>query len=125
MTVFYFPQPKGVRDPDRPAGSLLLAQVKHLREAEKSLPPHYRSRIFSHSGIFSHAIQTEGEAARYVRAVTEAIHAAHDDAAAQRFKIVPKRKRVIEIAAVADEAAERRMRKKSSSKKGSVRKRKK
>ena len=125
MTVVYFPQPKGVRDPNRPVGSLLLAQVKHLREAEKNLPPHYRSLIFSHSGIFSHSIQTEGEAARYVRAVTEAIHAAHDDAAAERVRKAPKRRRVIEIAAVADEAAERRMRKKSRSKKGSVRKRKK
>jgi hypothetical protein len=111
MTVVYFPQPKSVRDPDRPVSSLLLAQVKHLREAEKSLPPKY------HSGIFSHAIQTEGEAARYVRAVTEAIHAAHDDAAAERVKREPKRKRVLETAAVADEAAERKMRKRSKSKK--------
>jgi hypothetical protein len=67
------PRPKSVRDPNRPVSSLLLAQVKHLREAEKSLPPRY------HSGIFSHAIQTESEAARYIQSVTEAIHAAHDD----------------------------------------------
>jgi hypothetical protein len=111
MTVVYFPQPKSVRDPDRAVSSLLLAQVKHLREAEKSLPPKHQS------GIFSHAIQTEGEAARYVRAVTEAIHAAHDDAAAQRVRKAPKRKRVIEIAAVADEAAERRTRSSSKGKK--------
>lgn len=112
MTVVYFPQPKGVRDPNRPVGSLLLAQVKHLREAEKSLPPRY------HSGIFSHAIQTEGEAARYVRAVTEAIHAAHDDAAAERVRRTRKGKRVIEIAAVADEAAERRRRNRPKKKGG-------
>jgi len=111
MTVVYFPEPNSKRDPARPVGSLLLAQVKHLREAEKSLPPRY------HSGIFSHTIQTEGEAARYVRAVTEAIHSAHDDAAAQRMKKVTKRKRVIEIAAVADEAAERRAKNRSRSKK--------
>ena len=113
MTVVYFPRPKGVRDPERPAGSLLLAQVKHLREAEKNLPARYQS------GIFTHAIQTEGEAARYVRAVTEAIHAAHDDAATERATRTrtPKRKRVIEIAAVADEAAERQTRNKSTSKK--------
>ncbi len=111
MTVVYFPQPKGVRDPDRPAGSLLLAQVKHLQTAEMSLPARY------HSGIFSQAIQTEGEAADYVRAVTEAIHAAHDDAAAARVRKAPKRKRVIEIAAVADEAAERRARNRSRAKK--------
>jgi hypothetical protein len=120
MTVVYFPQPKGVRDPNRPVGSLLLAQVKHLREAEKSLPPRY------HSGIFSHAIQTESEAARYIQSVTEAIHAAHDDAAAERMKRVRKPKRGIKIAAVADEAAERRAKKKSrSKKKGSPSKRKK
>ena len=118
MTVFYFPKPRSARDPNRPAGSLLLAQVKHLREAEKSLPPHYRSRIFSQSGIFSHAVQTEGEAARYVRAVTEAIHAAHDEAAAARVQKVPRRKGVIEIAAVADEAAERKRRAKKKSGKG-------
>lgn len=120
------PRPKSVRDPDRPVSSLLLAQVKHLREAEKNLPPHYRSLIFSHSGIFSHAIQTESEAARYVQAVTEAIHAAHDDAVAERVRRARKRKVGIEIAAVADEAAERRARNRSrSKKKGSPSKRKK
>jgi hypothetical protein len=112
MTVVYFSKPKSKRDPDRAAGSLLLAQVKHLREAEKGLPPQY------HSGIFSHAIQTEGEAARYVRAVTEAIHAAHDDAAAARARKAPKRKRGIEIAAVADVTAERKRRAKKKSRKG-------
>jgi hypothetical protein len=120
MTVIYFPRPKGVRDPERPAGTLLLAQVKHLREAEKNLPAQYQS------GIFTHAIQTEGEAARYVRAVTEAIHAAHDDAAAERVKRTRKGKRVIEIAAVADEAAEGKMRNRSAlKKKGGTSKRKK
>jgi hypothetical protein len=101
MEPILVPRPKSIRDPNRPASSLLLAQVNHLHEAEKGLPPQY------HSGIFYQAIKTEGEAARYVRAVTEAIRAAHDDAAAERARLVPKRKRVIEIAAVADEAAER------------------
>jgi hypothetical protein len=113
MDPIIVPRPKGVRDPKRAVSSLLLAQVKHLREAEKNLPPRY------HSGIFSHAIQTEGEAARYIRAVTEAIHAAHDDAAAERVRRARKPKEVITIAAVADEAAERRARNKSRSKKKS------
>jgi len=113
MDVIDVPRPKSVRDPNRPASSLLLAQVKHLREAEKSLPPRY------HSGIFSHAIQTEGEAARYVSAVTEAIHAAHDDAVAERARRARKPKRGIEIAAVADEAAERKAKNRSKSKKKS------
>jgi hypothetical protein len=111
MEPILVPRPKSVRDPNRPVSSLLLAQVKHLREAEKELPGKYQS------GIFSHAIQTESEAARYVQAVTQAIHAAHDDAAAQRIRKAPKRKRVIEIAAVADERAERRTRSISKRKK--------
>ena len=111
MEPIFVPRPKSVRDPKRPVSSLLLAQVKHLREAEKELPGKYQS------GIFSHAIQTESEAARYVQAVTQAIHAAHDDAAAQRVRKAPKRKRVIEIAAVADERAERRVRSISKRKK--------
>ncbi|HEV3307832.1 MAG TPA: hypothetical protein VGZ91_15450 [Candidatus Sulfotelmatobacter sp.] len=113
MEPILVPRPKSVRDPNRPVSSLLLAQVKHLREAEKELPGKYQS------GIFSHAIQTESEAARYVQAVTQAIHAAHDDAAAQRVRKAPKRKRVIDIdiAAVADEGAERRTRSISKRKK--------
>jgi len=115
MDPIIVPRAKSVRDPDRPASGLLLAQVKHMREAEKSLPPRY------HSGIFSHAIQTEGEAARYVRAVTEAIHTAHDDAAAERVKRLraKKRKGPIEIAAVADEAGERKVKSRSRPKKDS------
>ena len=111
MDVIDVPRPKSVRDPNRPASSLLLAQVKHLREAEQDLPPRY------HSGIFSHAVQTEGEAARYISAVTEAIHAAHDDAVAERARRARRPKRGLEIAAVADEAAEQKVRKRSSSKK--------
>ena len=111
MDPIIVPRPKGVRDPDRAVSSLLLAQVKHLREAEKGLPPKY------HSGIFSHAIQTEGEAARYISAVTEAIHAAHDDAAAERVRRVRTRRRGITIAAVADEAAERRTKGRTGAKK--------
>ncbi len=104
MAIVYFDEPKSKVDPNRPANALLLAQVQHLREAEKNLPPDY------HSGIFSHAIRTEGEVARYVKSVTEAIHRAHADAAAQRVRSAKQRKGVIEIAAVADEAAERRQR---------------
>jgi hypothetical protein len=96
-----FPRPKGKYDPNRKAGSLLLAQVTHLHEAEKNLPVRY------HSGIFHKAIQTEAEVAEYVKVVTEAIHRAHNDAKTERAR--PKRKPgVISIAAQVDEAAERR-----------------
>lgn len=98
------PKPKGVRDPDRAAGTLLLAHVRHLHEAEKSLPPKY------HTGIFHKAIETEFEAARYIRAVTKAIHKAHDDAVKQRARRMTARKRVVEIAAAADQGTARKKR---------------
>jgi len=79
--------------------SLLKSQIEHLREAEGKLPLRYRSEWYIK------AIRTEGEAARYIRDVTEAIHDAHADA--ERARRAPKRKRVIEIAAVADERYER------------------
>jgi hypothetical protein len=97
MDPIPIPQPKSIRNPDRPASSLLLAQVQHLHEAEGSLPPQY------HCHVFIKAIRTEGEAANYIREVTEAIHAAHHDAAAQRQRRGPGRKHVMEIAAPADE----------------------
>jgi hypothetical protein len=89
-------------------GSLLKAQVEHLREAESKLPLRYRYEI----DTYIKAIRTEGEAADYIRKVTKAIHDAHE--ATERKRRTPERKRaagrkpVIEIAAVADEQAERK-----------------
>lgn len=101
MTLIHVPRPpESAYDPDRPMSSLLKSQVEHLREAESKLPLKYRSEIYVR------AIQTEGEAARYIRDVTEAIHAAHEDA--KRARLAPKPKRGLEIAAVADERAERK-----------------
>jgi len=103
MTMIHVPRPpKNAFNPDRPVSALLKAQMEYLREAEKRLPLRY------HSEIYVNAIKTEGEAAKYIRHVTEAIHEAHGDAAAARERVVPKRKRVIEIAAVADERAEKK-----------------
>jgi hypothetical protein len=116
MTVIKVPKPpRSGYDPNRPVSSLLKMQVEHLYEAEKRLPSRYRSEIYVN------AIRTEGEAANYVRAVTEAIHEAHADA--ERARRAPKRKRGIEIAAVADERAERKLRGRSSAKKNSEKKR--
>jgi len=106
MEVIHVPRPsKKAMDPNRLANALILAQVSHLQHAERRLPLRYRS------DIYAHAIRTEGEAASYIREVTEAIHQAHADAAKQRAK--PARKRGLEIAA----AAERPSRKSSSKKK--------
>ena len=96
MNVIPVPRPsKNAMNPDRPANTLLLSQVQHLREAERELPLRYRTEIYVK------AIKTEGEAARYIREVTEAIHKAHRDAVAQRTK---NSKRGIAIAAAAERA---------------------
>src|SRR5690348_17336509 len=76
MVLIHVPRPKDAYNPDRPVGSLLKTQVEHLREAESKLPLRYRRRI----DTYIKAIKTEGEAAAYIRTVTEAIHAAHTDA---------------------------------------------
>jgi hypothetical protein len=94
--------PKNAYDPDRPVGSLLKSQVDHMREAESKLPLRYRSEIET----YVKAVRTEGEAARYIQAVTKAIHLAHEDAERDRRAPRPVAKPVIEIAAVADESAE-------------------
>jgi hypothetical protein len=85
------PDPKTSMDPDRPVNALLKAQVQHLHEAERNLPLQHRT------DIYINAIKTEGEAAEYIRRVTNAIHDAHTAAAARR-------KRGIAIAAAASDA---------------------
>jgi hypothetical protein len=95
MTLIHVPRPpKSSYHPTRPVSALLKAQIEYLHHAERRLPLRYRSEIYVN------AIKTEGEAACYIREVTEAIHNAYGDAAAKR--VAPKRKRVIKISAVAD-----------------------
>src|ERR1700682_2100632 len=86
-------------NPDRPVSALLLAQIQHLQHAERRLPLRYRTTIYTH------AIRTEGEAARYIREVTEAIHQAHADAAMLRGKRARAGKPGLEIVALAERAA--------------------
>jgi hypothetical protein len=104
MTVIHVPRPdlKRSMDPNRPANTLLKAQIEHLQEAEWKLP------IEHQSNIYVNAIQTEGEAAQYIQKVTEAIHAAHQAAAAKRARPVRKHKRVVDIAAAAEERSVRK-----------------
>jgi hypothetical protein len=120
MALISVPKPKNAYNPDRPMGSLLKAQVDHLREAESKLPLRYRHEIET----YIKAIKTEAEAANYIRKVTEAIHDAHRHA--ERARHAPagepaqKLKPVIENAAVADERRERtaRAKKKTGKAKG-------
>lgn len=94
MNVIHVPRPSPkAMNPNRPANALILAQVSHLQQAESRLPLRYRSEIYIH------AIKTEGEAAEYIREVTEAIHQAHADAAKRPAKRAPQRG--LEIAAAA------------------------
>ena len=81
MTLIHVPRPpKGALDLNRPVNALLKTQIEHLCVAEKRLPLRYRTDIYVNS------IKTEGEAADYIRQVTEAIHQAHKDAAARRAR---------------------------------------
>ena len=100
MTVIHVPRldPQSAMDRDRPVNALLKSQILHLHEAERRLP------VRHHTDIYINAIKTEGVAVEYIRAVTEAIHGAHAEAAARRAK----RRPAIEIAAVADEGPVRK-----------------
>ncbi|SRR5258706_2032488 len=96
MAVIPVPRPRASAiDQDRPVNALLQSQIQHLRDAEKNLPLRYQTQIYVN------AIRTEGEAAKYIRAVTEAIHDAHAAAAAQRALPTIRRKPGMDIAAAA------------------------
>lgn len=102
MALIRVPRPpKRSRDLNRPVSSLLKMQIEHLLMAERRLP------VRRHSGIYVNAIKTEGEAAEYIRRVTEAIHKAHQEA--ERIRRTPaKRRRTLEIAAAGDRTRKKR-----------------
>ena len=103
MPIIKVPRPpKSAHDPGRPLTSLLKSQIEHLHEAERRLPLCYRTETYIN------AIKTEGEAASYIRDVTEAIHNAHTDAERLRSR----RERKLEIAAAAEKPKRRTARKK-------------
>jgi hypothetical protein len=113
MALLPLPKPsKTAWNPERAMSSLLKWQVEHLQAAELRLPMKYQT------DIYVNALRTERDAANYIQAVTERIHLAHADAEAARLKPVRRgRKPVIEIAAVADDAAERELARKAKPKK--------
>jgi hypothetical protein len=115
MTLIKVPRPpQSARNPNRPVSALLIAQISHLQHAERRLPLKYRSQIYVH------AIQTEGEAATYIRKVTEAILKAHKDAATQRAKRTRKPIRGTAIAAAADRQSSRKRASRTKGKKKSA-----
>src|ERR1700679_3984311 len=98
MVVIRVPKvPDDAYTPCRPVSALLKIQIEHVHEAEKRLPTRYRSEIYPN------AIKTEGEAAEYIRLVTEGIHDAHADAAVRGAKPAKTGKGVTELSAAADE----------------------
>lgn len=108
--------PKSAMNPDRPVSTLLKSQIEYLQEAEFRLP------VKRQTNIYINNIKTEGEAADYIRRVTQALHKAHGvepSGHAAQMKIVPKRKAVRgpDIAAVAEKP-----KRKSTSKKTAVKK---
>jgi hypothetical protein len=103
MTVIHVPRPsKNAMNPERPVNALLQAQIQHLQKAENNLPLKYCS------DKYINAIRTEGEAGEYIRHVTEAIHQAHEDAAAQRAKRAGRQKKGLTLAAAAERPRRKR-----------------
>src|SRR5512144_218404 len=112
MALIHVPRPpKSAMNPHRPVNALLQAQMQHLQDAELKLPARLQTNIYVN------AIKTEGEAAEYIRRVTEAIHQAHDTAAAKRARPASKRTSVIDIAASAEDRPSRGTKKGSAKKK--------
>jgi hypothetical protein len=69
--IIAVPKPsRSAYNPNRPlrSNALVAAQVKHFAEADKNLPPEFQT------GVDPATVTTEGEAAAYIRKVTEAIH---------------------------------------------------
>ena len=58
-------------DKGRPVSSLLRTQLEHMQHAEFRLPANQQTNIYTN------AIRTEGEAADYIRKVTERLHESH------------------------------------------------
>jgi uncharacterized protein YdbL (DUF1318 family) len=87
MALIRIPRPENAWNPNRPANALLQSQILHLHEAELKLP------VRQQTDIYIKAIKTEGKAADYVRQVTEAIHAAHQAAAAKRGRSADTRRK--------------------------------
>ncbi len=69
MVKIAVPRPqKGSFDKNRPASDLLRWQMRHLHEVEKQMPHRHQT------GRNIEEIKTEGDAAEYIRRVTQKLH---------------------------------------------------
>ena len=97
MSLIHVPRPpRSAMNPDRPASGLLRWQVRHLHAAQRNLPRRYQS------DVYVNAIKAEGEAAEFIRQVTEAIHQAHDAAARKRARAAVRHRRALATPAAAE-----------------------
>jgi TIR domain-containing protein len=72
MTLISVPRPdKSSYNPDRRLNSNIKAQLRQFQEVEASLPSAFKT------GIYVGAIRTEGEAAEYIKQMTENLLRAH------------------------------------------------
>ncbi len=72
MAIINVPKPpKSAFNKNRPLSTLLAWQLEHVQEAEFRLP------VGHTTDVYVNAIKTEGEAADYIRRVTEKVHELH------------------------------------------------
>jgi hypothetical protein len=111
MKIVKVPKPSSdSMNQGRAVSGLLKSQILHLQEAEFRLPAKYQTNIYIHS------IQTEGDAAEYIREVTERIHEAHASHS-RRAKPKPQRERTFAIAAAAAKPRKKKAKRATAKKK--------
>jgi hypothetical protein len=108
MAVINVPKPpKNAFDKNRRLSTLLEWQIYHAQEAELALP------VGQTTDIYVNAIKTEGEAAEYIRQVTEKVHELHGVPVAKPSR--KKSRRGLTLAASAQPKRKRKSQPKSKS----------
>ncbi len=112
MAVINVPKPpKSAFNKNRPLSTLLAWQLEHVQEAEFRLP------VGHTTDVYVNAIKTEGQAADYIRQVTEKVHELHGSTLHKPKRKTRPSRRGIPIAAAAETPRKRSAKKTRSSKK--------
>jgi hypothetical protein len=106
MAVIKVPKPpKNAFDKNRPLSTLLGWQIYHAQEAELALP------VGHSTDVYVNAIKTEGEAADYIRQVTQRVQEMHGTAVQKpKGKAKAAGRRGLTMAASARPSAKRKTR---------------
>ena len=116
MAVINVPKPpKSAFNKNRPLSTLLAWQIEHVQEAELRLP------VGHTTNVYVNAIKTEGEAADYIRQVTEKVHELHGSIVHKPKKKSRKSRGGIAMVAAAEAPRKRAPKKKAANKKKSRR----